>query len=214
MINNIELIKPLLKFENEGDFYHVRILKRKKDQTTDKANHQSSRTIKTYCISSIEELEKKYEEIVKLSELFKARVYIGVSRQNHKEVGLAMIRKITERLIANQHQMEYIFDSVVDTIKKTNKVWVIDIDDKEISPLMIQHIEYGCRPITEATFDEDGVPKFKVGPKIITTLPTKNGFHILTKPFDLEVFKKSYPSIDVLKQHITLLYFPNSLMED
>ena len=72
MINNLELIKPLLNFENEGDFYMLYIFKRKKDQTTDKANHQSVRTIKTYCIESIEQLENRYEEIqqfVKCSKL-------------------------------------------------------------------------------------------------------------------------------------------------
>lgn len=31
-INNLELIKPLLNFEQEGDFYMLYIFKRKKDQ--------------------------------------------------------------------------------------------------------------------------------------------------------------------------------------
>jgi hypothetical protein len=32
MINNIDIIKPLLSFDNEGDFYMLFVLKRKKDQ--------------------------------------------------------------------------------------------------------------------------------------------------------------------------------------
>jgi len=32
MIDNLELIKPLLNFEDEGDFYMLYVLKRKKDQ--------------------------------------------------------------------------------------------------------------------------------------------------------------------------------------
>ncbi len=32
MIDNLELIKQLLNFENEGDFYMLYVLKRKKDQ--------------------------------------------------------------------------------------------------------------------------------------------------------------------------------------
>ena len=56
MIDNLNLIKELLNFDNEGDFYMLYILKRKKDQTTDKSNHQSVRTIKTYCIESIDSL--------------------------------------------------------------------------------------------------------------------------------------------------------------
>ena len=48
MIDNLEHIKPLLNFESVGDFYMLYVFKRKKDQSTDKANHQSVRTIKTY----------------------------------------------------------------------------------------------------------------------------------------------------------------------
>ena len=41
MIDNLELIKPLLNFENEGDFYMLYVLKRKKDQPEgERDNHQ------------------------------------------------------------------------------------------------------------------------------------------------------------------------------
>ena len=46
MINNLELIKPLLNFENPGDFYMLYVFKRKKDQPEgERDNHQSVRTI-------------------------------------------------------------------------------------------------------------------------------------------------------------------------
>ena len=32
-VNNLELIKPLLKFEDEWDFYFLQIIQRKKDNT-------------------------------------------------------------------------------------------------------------------------------------------------------------------------------------
>jgi len=98
MINNIELIKPLLNFESQGDFYMLYIFKRKKDQTTDKANHQSVRTIKTYCIESIEQLENRYDEIIQLCEMFKARAYIHIQKQNHKDVSLNMMVELAETL--------------------------------------------------------------------------------------------------------------------
>ena len=40
MINNIELIKPLLNFDNEGDFYMLYVFKRKKDQPEDEIGAQ------------------------------------------------------------------------------------------------------------------------------------------------------------------------------
>ena len=88
MIDNIDFIKPLLNFNNEGDFYMLYIFKRKKDQTTDKANHQSVRTIKTYCVDSSDYLDKRYDEIKQLCEMFNARAYIHIQKQNHQDVSL------------------------------------------------------------------------------------------------------------------------------
>jgi hypothetical protein len=58
MIDNSHLIKPILNFEKEGDFYMLSVFKRKKDQPDeDKENHQikleltsmfKNKTIMTY----------------------------------------------------------------------------------------------------------------------------------------------------------------------
>jgi len=99
MINNIELIKPLLNFEEKGDFYMLYILKRKKDQPEgERDNHQSVRTLRSYCIKSIEQLEAKYDEIQLLCETFKARAYIHVQKQNHRDVSLNMMVALAQRI--------------------------------------------------------------------------------------------------------------------
>ena len=215
MIDNIDLIKPLLSFDKEGDFYQLFVLLRKKDQTTNKANHQSVRTIKSYCITSHEYLDKRYEEIKMLCEVFKARAYIHVCKQNHMDVSLNMISEIVTRIQSGQMNQKNVFDSVVGQIKTQEKRWIIDVDELNVSPLMMAHIEYGCRPITEQTFDQVGIPTgFKVGPKIETIIPTKNGHHIITKRFDVQAFKEKYPDVDIQKKNPTLLYYPNSLNND
>ena len=212
MINNLELIKPLLNFENEGDFYMLYIFKRKKDQTTDKANHQSVRTIKTYCIESIEQLENRYEEIQQLCEMFKARAYIHVQKQNHKDVSLNMMVALAEKIRNGQHNQKNLFDSVVGQLKTYEKRLIIDCDDVlEPSPMMMAHIEYQCKPITEVEFDAAGVPIGMPNRKIEAIIPTKNGHHLITKRFDVMEFKKKYPDVDIQKKNPTLLYLPNSL---
>ena len=212
MINNLELIKPLLNFENEGDFYMLYIFKRKKDQTTDKANHQSVRTIKTYCIESIEQLENRYEEIQQLCEMFKARAYIHVQKQNHKDVSLNMMVALAEKIRNGQHNQKNLFDSVVGQLKTYEKRWIVDCDDVlEPSPMMMAHIEYQCKPITEVEFDAAGVPIGIPNRKIEAIIPTKNGHHLITKRFDVMEFKKKYPDVDIQKKNPTLLYLPNSL---
>jgi hypothetical protein len=198
MINNIELIKPLLNFSEAGDFYMLYIFKRKKDQTTDRANHQSVRTIKTYCIESIEQLENRYDEVIQLCEMFKARAYIHIQKQNHKDVAMNMITEIVTRIQSGQINQQHVFDSVVGQIKTNEKRWIVDIDTKDAGELagIMLHIGTLCRP---------------EGDKVEAMIPTKNGFHLITKRFDVMEFKKHFPNIDIQKKNPTLLYYPNSL---
>ena len=214
MINNIELIKPLLNYEKPGDFYMLYVFKRKKDQPEgERDNHQSVRTIKTYCIESIEHLERRYDEIIQLCEMFKARAYIHIQKQNHFDVSLNMMVSLAQRIQNGQHNQKGLFDSVVGQIKTNEKRWIIDVDDsKVVSPLMVAHIEYNCKPITEMDFDKIGIPiGYKTGPKVEAVIPTKNGHHLITKKFDVMKFKEEYPNVDIQKKNPTLLYYPNSL---
>ena len=214
MINNIELIKPLLNYEKPGDFYMLYVFKRKKDQPEgERDNHQSVRTIKTYCIESIEHLERRYDEIIQLCEMFKARAYIHIQKQNHFDVSLNMMVSLAQRIQNGQHNQKGLFDSVVGQIKTNEKRWIIDVDGMVTpSPLMVAHIEYNCKPITEVEFDKVGIPiGYKVGPKVEAIIPTKNGHHLITKKFDVMKFKEEYPNIDIQKKNPTLLYYPNSL---
>ena len=214
MIDNIELIKPLLNFTEKGDFYMLYVFKRKKDQTEgERDNHQSVRTIKTYCIDSIEHLERRYDEVKQLCEMFKARAYIHVQKQNHKDVSLNMLALLAERIRDGVSNQKGLFDSVVGQIKTMEKRWIIDVDDShEPSPLMMAYIEYNCDPITKVKFDEVGMPiGHEVEPKIETIIPTKNGHHLITKKFDVKKFKDNYPNVDVQKKNPTLLFLPESL---
>jgi hypothetical protein len=198
MIDNIEQIKQLLNFEKEGDFYMLYVFKRKKDQPEDeKDNHQSVRTIKTYCIESINHLERRYDEIKQLCEMFKARAYIHVQKQNHFDVSLNMMVDLAQRIQNGQHNQKGLFDSVVGQIKTQEKRWIVDIDTKdEVVREDIRAFINNLRP---------------VGYKCICEIPTKNGYHLITERFDVMEFKKKYPEIDIQKKNPTLLYLPNAL---
>ena len=198
MIDNLEIIKPLLNFDKEGDFYMLYVFKRKKDQPEgEKDNHQSVRTIKTYCIESIDHLERRYDEIKQLCEMFKARAYIHVQKQNHFDVSLNMMVNLAQRIQNGQHNQKGLFDSVVGQIKTQEKRWIVDIDctDWHAVTEISQFINY-LKP---------------EGPKIESVLPTKNGYHLITGKFDAKTFKEKYPDIDIQKKNPTLLYLPKSL---
>jgi hypothetical protein len=198
MIDNLNSIKPLLNFEKQGDFYMLYVFKRKKDQPEgERDNHQSVRTIKTYCIKSIEHLEKRYEEIIQLCEMFKARAYIHVQKQNHFDVSLNMMVTLAQRIQNGNTNQKGLFDSVVGQIKTQEKRWIVDIDDTDEN-----FVARVCTILD--ILNPQGV-------KTEAIIPTKNGWHLITKKFDTKAFSDMFPEIDVQKKNPTLLYYPNSL---
>jgi hypothetical protein len=202
MIDNLELIKPLLNFEDEGDFYMLYILKRKKDQPEgERDNHQSVRTIRSYCIKSIEQLEKRYDEVKMMCEIFKARAYIHVQKQNHRDVSLNMMVALAQRIQDGNHEQQNLFDSVVGQLKTLEKRWIVDIDTKD------EEVVHRIAKLVDMIRPE--------GSKIEAVIPTKNGYHLITKRFDVMEFKK-YMNLggdvpDIQKKNPTLLFLPNSL---
>ena len=206
MINNIDIIKPLLNFEEKGDFYMLYVFKRKKDQPEgERDNHQSVRTIKTYCIESVDHLERRYDEVKQLCEMFKARAYIHVQKQNHRDVSLDMLSSLAERIKNGVQNQKGLFDSVVGQIKTQEKRWIIDIDNVSIdgfnhSPSQIEMREY-INELQKEAGKEEGM----------TFIKTRSGFHIITQPFNVMKFKERYPEVDIQKKNPTLLYYPNSL---
>ena len=204
MIDNIKIIKGLLNFENGGDFYMLYVFKRKKDQPEgERDNHQSVRLIKSYCVDSIEYLEKRYDEIKQLCEMFKARAYIHIQKQNHHDVSLDMIAALAERVKNGQHKQQHLFDSVVGKLKTYEKRWIVDIDSKdEIDMHRAVHIIDSVKP---------------EGSKIESIIPTKSGYHLITKRFDFMDFTKKIQEFgevpDIQKKNPTLLYLPDSLKD-
>jgi hypothetical protein len=204
MIDNINLIKPILNFEKEGDFYMLYVFKRKKDQPEgEKDNHQSVRTIKTYTIESIEYLDKRYEEIKQLCEVFNARAYIHIQKQNHFDVSLEMMIELAQRIRNGVHKQQGLFDSVVGQIKTQEKRWIVDVDTKDETKIK------NIIKILNRVHPQD------VGEKIETIIPTKNGCHLITKKFNVMEFQHVVSVLgivpDIQKKNPTLLYLPNSL---
>ena len=224
MIDNIDVVKSLLNFSEPGDFYMLYVFKRKKDQPEgERDNHQSVRTIKTYCVDSIEYLDRRYDEIKQLCEMFKARAYIHVQKQNHFDVSLNMMVELAQRIQNGQHNQKGLFDSVVGQIKTQEKRWIVDVDMKDENALMkiMKLINNGCKPLDIVNethlHKSDGsvVVTYDYDPKVIKVIPTKNGYHLITKRFDVMEFKK-YMGLqgdvpEIQKKNPTLLFYPNSL---
>jgi hypothetical protein len=206
MINNIKQIKPLLNFSKPGDFYMLYVFKRKKDQPEgERDNHQSVRTIKSYCIESVDHLERRYDEVMQLCEMFKARAYIHVQKQNHYDVSLNMMVALAQRIQDGNMKQQGLFDSVVGQLKTQEKRWIIDIDNVSVDAFAHAPFYIQMRLYIDELQEEAGTDQTK------TFLKTNSGFHIITQPFNTKKFSDRYPDVDIQKKNPTLLYYPNSL---
>ena len=195
-IDNFELIKPLLEFEQEDDEYYVIfILKRRKDNPEMKDN---LKIIKEYYISSVDYLESKKEEIIKLCEIFNARAVINLNKKSYKNTAFMLLEKLSFSLSSeNYRSLKNIFRKASGNVKIIGpKRWILDIDEK----LPEERIQQFC------TFIHRLRPE---GKKEIALLPSKNGWHLITTPFDLKTFNEQEVfNFEVKRDNPTNLYIP------
>ena len=196
MVDNFELIRTLLKFESKDDFYFIQILQRSKDNPEIGANN---RLVKSYYIRSLEYFDSKKNEIKQVCELYKARAYIHLTKRSYKDVALEMLQNLVQRIRCDQMEEVYRCFTTACGIsyQKEDKSWIVDIDDNvdhRTINTILRFIETECEPI---------------GPKFIALVPTVNGHHLITTPFNLQKFSEQYPEINVHKNNPTLLYYKN-----
>jgi len=204
VINNLEKIKRLMSFDSDDDFYFVQIYRRKKDNPTITGLETKSRhTIKSYYISSIEHLDRKFPEMVALAELFNARVYFNPNKRSYKRCSLESLSKLAQGIANGQYTpLEGLYNSVCGSSHNDKqKKWVVDIDDglEEKNGTICAYI-------------------ILTGGEIYERIPTSGGYHYITSPFNLKGFTdfinerintvgdiKELP--DIHKNNPTLLYY-------
>ena len=191
MIDNFELIKPLLNFSNDDIYYHLQILRRGKDHPELSA---ANRVIKPYFICSLESLDYVEDEIKKLCEFFGARAYINLAPKSIKKTTMLQLKYLAQRAYEGDFKKIWkAWNTCAGEIKGEEPRWVVDIDDNNIKWNHVMD-------------DIDTLEPYSIDTKYITNIPTKSGWHIITTPFNLQQFKQIYPDIDVHKNNPTLLY--------
>ena len=193
MIDNFELITPLLKFPNNDIYYHLQIIRRGKDHPNLPA---ANRTIKAYFITDVNDLNFYKQEIKDLCKFFEARAYINLAPKSIRKTTMLQLKYLAQRTYEDDFQKIWkSWNTCAIKIKGEESRWVVDIDcslEKMIYWWDIkEYINEKCEP---------------VGNKIISIIPTKNGNHLITSPFNIKQFKEKYPDIDVHKNNPTLLY--------
>ena len=196
MIDNFEIIKPLLEFPNDDIYYHLQILRRGKDHPDMPA---ANRVIKSYFICSLESLDYVEEEIKKLCEFFGARAYINLAPKSIKKTTMLQLKYLAQRAYEGDFKKIWkSWNTCAGEIKGEESRWVVDVDS--FSSVIVRDIINCIHHIQPENYD-----------KVKEVIPTKNGFHIISEPFNLQQFKEIYPDIDVHKNNPTILYIPDNV---
>lgn len=205
MINNIDSILELLEFSSEDDFYHLQILKRKKENPNIGSN---SYVVKTYYVSSFEYLESKMDEIIHLCNYHSARACINLNRRSYEKITYHTLKKVTDQIMNKDFKSaRKAYESVCGAFSnEKDKKWIIDIDHKDF--------EFDNDELRDEFYNE---VMSKIQDLVIETgkddtlhiIKTKNGFHIVSRPFNVSKFKELYgDTIVIQKDNPTILYIP------
>lgn len=174
MVNNFEQIRSLLDFQQKEDFYFLQVIQRRKENPT---ISRGERIIRNFYIYSIEQFNRDFPFIKELCDAFNARAYICLNKKNNEKVAKMAMVDIAEKINNGTYgAVKSSYDSACGKYKGENPTWVIDIDTKDFSFIdeVRRNIEQ-CEPTDRQT--------------IMAEIPTKNGVHFITRPFNRTQFE-------------------------
>ena len=194
-VDNFDLIKKHIHSTDSNEFYMLQIMRRTKDQKGYDGKHKQS-IIKSYFISSVEYLDSKRDEIVGLCEMFNARAYINLNKKAYKQVSLKALEILAGKIAHEEYDIRSLFESACGQTGACDgqKTWIVDFDSKDLGELdRIKNIIN--------SIDPKGVDK------IVETIPTRHGYHLITRPFNKKAFYEMYnEKIDIHDNNPTILY--------
>ena len=196
-VDNFDLIKKHIHTSDDGnEFYMLQVMRRTKDQIGYEGKRKQS-VIKSYFISSPDYLDSKRDEIIGLCEMFNARAYINLNKKSYKQVSLKALGILAGKIANEDYSgIKALFESACGQTGACDgqKTWIVDFDSKDLDELeRIKGIIDSIEPI--------GVNK------IIETVPTRNGYHLITRPFNKKVFYEIYnKNLDIHDNNPTLIF--------
>lgn len=209
IIDNTEQIKKLIAGCGPNEFYMLQILHRAKDGKTPyepEGKTISQQTVKTYYISSPEYLDYKMNEIRDLCKMFNARAYINLNKKSWKQISLKSLEILASAIAKGDSdpnvykEVKTVMDSACGQTGACdkNKTWVVDVDTKDMNEVEeIKSAINQCEPLGED--------------KIVATIPTLHGYHLISKPFNKMRFHQLYEKVlDVHDNNPTVLYICKS----
>lgn len=189
--------------DNDLDKYYViELIRRGKDNPDMPAANYH---FKNYYIYSWHDLDRYEDEIKTICTSFRMRAYCSVNYKLMSQVALDTMAEMAKRIAMHDYKKPYsLFESCsAKYFDRKDSRWVIDIDDKHKLEDIQEFIHF--------------VDSMESGHRtnVMFCMPTKSGYHLITHPFNLEMYYHEYNEYwqekfgaipEVQKNHVTLLY--------
>lgn len=199
IIDNFEVLMQHMDFVDPNDRYIVHIMRRPKDckaLTNTLGSNEAQRLIRTYYIDNREYLETKIPAIKELCKSCNARAYLIVQPKNNFDCLLNLGKKILETIQERNYSVKpehLLRQAYCEHHKSRKKLWIVDLDREEMVERWIQkdngEQKLWCREWTLKSvleFIRESVSAIGRNPEDVYVVPTKNGWHIITPPFNLQ----------------------------
>ena len=206
MTNNFDIIRKYVadlgipqKYDTRCDLYFdIQLIRRGKDHPDLPA---ANYTFKTYYIDCLDNFDKYKDEIIKCCEIFGLRAYVAVNVKSKYKTCLETIQKYMSNLTNGESRKPWrVFASVCGDQHGNEKRWIVDCDDCDNIEQFVETTQMFIRQC-DSKYDDP----------IVTTIPTRSGYHIITHPFNLSKFNSLFENTfynrpEIKHNHITLLY--------
>lgn len=202
MRNNYQILKDFLDFSDPGKFYLALVVKRKKDNPE---MDRSEQIIKNYMIPSMDKLDRIMPEMETLCRTFNARVYLYINRRSFKNTQKAMLKTLCDQICADSvSNLNHLFDSCAASSGCGDKFWIIDVDMPAMPEVcssdsyMRLESEIKMKLFDSLNNTKPELPEGESRVKLV--VPSKSGFHMVTKPFDTREWEQIKNSVLALER--------------
>ena len=182
-IDNFDIFRSHLTFLTSQDRYIVHVLRRPKDVKqigNSLGSNECQRLLRTYYIDSLEYFDKKIPAIKELCESNRARAYILPQVRNNEDCLMNLAMKVLETIRMKNYSAKpehLLRASYCENHQSRDKIWILDLDGNEMYGWTLAQVEQIVKDnlVLVGKHEDD-----------MFTVKTKNGHHIVTRPFNLQ----------------------------
>jgi hypothetical protein len=200
MVDNFDLFGVWLtenKTFTDDSFLFLQIIRRRKENPDATAAQQ---TIKNFHITSVEDLMQRKADIVNWCKLHNARAYLRLNMRSRRKVALMTMAGIAENIANDNYNIKNCYESACGKYHSdSDKTWVVDLDNDQFTLGEMVDIRDTIRDLVAQTGRN---------PEILW-VPTKNGIHLITRPFNAALLQSTeHSNAPFHKDNPSILYQP------